>query len=158
MPREQKPSLRQVSAQTAAGATLSLDLARAASLGQRFGLRLIVLFGSRAKGRPAPTSESDIDIAILGCPEGRFWDCYGELAEIVGEYSLDLVELEKADSLFRYEVMSDGVRLYGDPDLFFEYRAYAYKDFVDSADLRALEDALFRKKMVYLRQELHGSR
>ncbi len=47
-----------------------------------------------------------------------------------------------------------GVCLYGDPDDFFEYRAYAYRDYMDSRDLRILEDKLFRKKMDHVRRRL----
>lgn len=94
---------------------------------------------------------------MLGCPEDRFWDCYRSLVEVFPDHPLDLVDLGSADPLLRYEIMRKGLLLYGSPDLFFQYRAYAFKDFVDSADLRALEDALFRKKMTHLRRELYGS-
>jgi hypothetical protein len=42
----------------------------------------------------------------------------------------------------------------GDPDLFFDYRAFAFRDFVDSADLRRLEHALFRRKMAWIGKQL----
>ncbi len=47
--------------------------------------------------------------------------------------------------------MRAGVLLWGDVDDFLEYKVFAYRDFVDSADLRELEEALFRKKMAYIR-------
>jgi hypothetical protein len=46
--------------------------------------------------------------------------------------------------------------IHGNPLDFLEYRAFAYRDFVDSASLRAVEKVLFRKKMKYLRGMLHG--
>ena len=98
-----------------------------------------------------------LDIAVLGCPAEKFPECYKRLSEIFGGYNLDMVRLEDADALFRHEVMNDGVLLYGSPDLFFEYRAFAYRDFVDSADLFALEEALFRKKMDRIKGQIHGS-
>lgn len=128
------------------------QLARAA---HQLGLRLVVLYGSYAKRRPAP--ESDLDIAVLGCPADKFWECYKSLSEVFQAYSLDLVRLEDADALLRDEIMRDAILLYGDPDLFYEYRAFAYRDFVDSADLFALEEVLFRKKMGRIKEQLHGS-
>ena len=121
-----------------------------------FGLRLIVLFGSRATGSPPPGPDSDFDVAVLGCQTQDFWSCYQSLAGVFAGGQLDLVRLEEADPLFRHEIMHGGVRLYGDPDLFCDYRAYVYRDYVDSADLRALEQTLFRKKMAYLESQLEA--
>ena len=122
------------------------------------GLDLVVLFGSRATGRPPPSDASDVDLAVRAAPGSRvqLWDCYLELSKLFSDGSLDLVLLNGADPLLRYEVMRDGIRIHGDPLDFLEYRAFAYREFVDSADLRELEDALFRKKMEYLRGVLHG--
>lgn len=134
---------------------IPLDLARLCNEATDLGLRLVVLYGSYAKRRA--DIESDLDIAVLGCPVEKFPECYKRLSEIFGEYDLDMVRLEDADALFRHEVMNDGVLLYGSPDLFFEHRAFAYRDFVDSADLFALEEALFRKKMDRIKGQIHGS-
>jgi len=130
-------------------------LAEAAKL---LGLRLVVAFGSRAGGELPPRAGSDLDVAVLrnanAGARNSFLDCYRALAEVFAEASLDLSFLDTADPLFRHEIMRQGVLLHGDPDLFADYRSYAYRDFVDSWDLRDLEQALFRKKMAYLQAEL----
>ncbi len=119
------------------------------------GLQLVVLYGSYAKRRA--NVESDLDVAVLGCQAEKYSECYKCLSDIFEQYDLDMVRLEDADALFRHEVMREGVLLYGSPDIFFEYRAFAYRDFVDSADLFALEETLFRKKMDRIKRQLHGS-
>lgn len=134
-----------------------VDLARVAVVAQQLGLRLAVLYGSYAKRKPEPGPESDLDIAVLGCPSDKYWECYEALSDVCGDVTLDLVRLEDADALFRYEVMSGSELLHGDPDLYYEQRAYAFRDFVDSSDLFALENLLFRKKMESMRERLHGS-
>jgi predicted nucleotidyltransferase len=129
------------------------DPARLEAVRAKLGLKLVVLFGSRATGSPPPAPDSDLDLAVLGSRAGpplRSWNCYQELAEVFGGVNLDLVLLHGADPLLRYEIMSRGTLLCGDIDEFLEYRAFAFRDFVDSADLRALEETLFRKKMSYL--------
>lgn len=118
------------------------------------GLRLVVVYGSRARGTAG--ASSDLDIAVLGCPADAWMGCYRSLAEVFADHSLDLVRLETADALFRHEIMRDAVRLYGDPDLFSEYRSFAYRDFVDSADLFALEKTLSRRKLARIKEQLHG--
>lgn len=139
---------------TEAGCTLRFDSERLEEVARRFGLRLVVLYGSHARGRA--DAASDLDVAVLGCAPEAFWDCYQALADVFGDGSLDLVRLEDADSLLRYEILRDGIRLFGDPDFFCGYRAYAFRDYVDSADLRALEARLFERKMARMKEELHG--
>lgn len=124
---------------------------------QALGLRLIVLFGSWAKGNPPPGPNSDVDIAVLGLADAEFWDGFKALSRAFQDYPLDVVLLEHADPLLRHEIMHKGILLWGDVDLFSEYRAYAYRDFIDSADLFALEEALFKKKMKYLGEQLRDS-
>lgn len=134
---------------------IKFDKERLDTAARERGLRLVVLYGSYARRRA--DQQSDLDIAVLGCPPERFWDCYEILSDVFSLYSLDMVRLEDADPLFRHEIMRVSVLLYGDPDLFCEYRAYAYRDFVDSADLFALEEVLFRKKMNRMKEQLYGS-
>jgi uncharacterized protein len=74
-----------------------------------------------------------------------------------GDASLDLAFLDHADPLFRWEIMRQGVLLWGDPDDFLEFRSFAFRDFVDSEDLRALERILFEKKLAYIRRQLDAA-
>lgn len=134
----------------------TIDRRGLAAVAADFGLRLVVLFGSRARGRARP--DSDWDIAVAGCSSQHYWALYGALQGTLTERAmLDLVRLESADALFRYEIMRDAVLLYGNPDLFCEYRAFAYRDFVDSADLFALEARLLRRKLARLKERLDAA-
>lgn len=119
------------------------------------GVRLILLHGSRATGSAGP--DSDLDIAVLGCPAESFLKCYSALGKVFSRYEMDMLSLERIDPLTRYEVLRDAVLLFGDPDLFCEYRTFAWRDFMDSADLRALEETLSRRKMARIKEQLHDS-
>lgn len=130
------------------------DPARLAQACRRLGVRMLVAFGSRVTGRPVPTPESDLDLAVLGGQVG-LQACLEELGKVFPQHDLDIIQLGRADPLLRHEIMRSAVLLYGDPDLYCEYKAYAYRDFIDSADLRRLEDRLFRLKMTRLREALH---
>jgi predicted nucleotidyltransferase len=121
----------------------------------RLGLRMAVLFGSRATGRPFPKPDSDADIAVLDSRSNgtdRFWRIQGALNEVVPVADLDLVFLSQADALFRHEIMSSGKLIFGRPLDFLEYKSFAYKDWVDSQDLLRLEDTLLAKKLAWLRK------
>lgn len=118
---------------------------------------MLILFGSRATSPPLITPESDLDLAVLLNPEqpaNRFIECIQDLFELFFLYDADIALLNYTDPLFRYEVMKDGVLLFGDLDDFLEYRAFAFRDFMDSKDLRDLEEQLYKKKMAYISKEL----
>jgi predicted nucleotidyltransferase len=124
-----------------------------------FGLRRVILFGSYATGDPPPDENSDVDVAISGGPASSptaLWECHDALSRLFPGRTLDLVNLADADPLFRWEIMREGVHLWGDELDFLEFRAFAYRDFVDSADLRELERTLFRKKMDHVRTRLRA--
>lgn len=138
-------------------ASVGIDFDRTAldRAAHELGARLIMLHGSRATGSARP--DSDLDIAVLGCPAENFLKCYSALGNVFSRYEVDMLCLERIDPLTRYEVLRDAVLLYGDPNLFCEYRTFALRDFTDSADLRALEDTLSRRKAARIKEQVHDS-
>ncbi|HUF50753.1 MAG TPA: nucleotidyltransferase domain-containing protein [Longimicrobiales bacterium] len=126
---------------------------------QRLGVRLLVLFGSHAPGGLTPGEESDVDVAVAlrrDVARPSWFELHGQLATAFPGRPVDAVFIADADPLFRWEIMQHGVLLFGDVDEFLELRAFAYRDFVDSADLRALEQRLFEKKMTLIAETLDG--
>lgn len=122
-------------------------------------IRRLVLFGSHATGSPPPNEESDVDLAIsldAGAERHSFFDYVSELGRLFPSRAVDVAFLADADPLFRWEIMREGVRIWGDEIDYLEFRAFAYRDFVDSADLRALERILFEKKMEMIRRRLNA--
>jgi predicted nucleotidyltransferase len=148
----------QVSSMRATTSLADVDTRALDAACRRLGLRRVVLFGSRATGAPPPDEESDLDLAISSDADRdhRWWEVHKALADVFPGEDLDVVDLADADPLFRWEIMREGVLLWGDEMDFLEFRAFAYRDFIDSADLRELEGVLFRKKMDHLRRLLHA--
>ena len=122
-----------------------------------FGVRLLILFGSRATGCPPPTRDSDLDLAVLFIERQdlksvlRLEDA---LSRIFGTIPMDLADLSRADPLFRWEIFARGKLLCGEELEFLQYRAYAYRDYKDSQDLRDLENVLLEKRMRYISRHL----
>lgn len=71
------------------------------------GLRVLVLFGSRATGDARP--DSDWDFAYLAAPEMDRESLRMALADALGVASeaVDLVDLSRASAVLRYEVARD---------------------------------------------------
>jgi predicted nucleotidyltransferase len=85
---------------------------RALVLEQCADIKLIYLFGSHAQG--AATSESDIDIAILGkakLDSVARWQMQSELA-IAFKNDVDLVDLLSASTVMQNQVIHHGICIY----------------------------------------------
>jgi len=126
------------------------------NIGKAHNLYFIILHGSYATGKEY--AGSDVDIALLGktfLPFDEVLQIHGELADIFGdskERELDLKTLHHIDPLFRYQVVRDGVLLYGNKRVYEEFKGYAFRDYMDSSDLRELQDLLLKKSIVALSQ------
>ena len=74
------------------------DITRAAHLLKEAGCSEVFVFGSAATGKVS--AESDLDMAIRGCPRGRFFELLGKLIREL-RHSVDLVNLDAADPFAR---------------------------------------------------------
>lgn len=103
------------------------------SIAERYGLKLIVLFGSQAQGHTHP--ESDVDVAVLptrpltGAQRLRLW---GELAKIF-KADIDLTSLDRAEPLLLYRVACSGIPLYeGEKWAWENQKSYGCRRYWDS--------------------------
>lgn len=115
-------------------------------------LRLAVLFGSGARGRLRP--DSDLDVAIL--PVDPALSLGAELAlqrslEESSAREVDLVRLDQASTLLRWEVARDGkLLLEGLPGSFTRFRAQAMSEFLEFAPDYDRVAEVFRQRLVQL--------
>jgi predicted nucleotidyltransferase len=72
---------------------------KAASLLKSAGCKEVYLFGSVAEGND--NESSDIDIAIKGCPPGRFFELLGKLM-LELDCRVDLVNLDHEDAFSKH--------------------------------------------------------
>lgn len=72
---------------------------KAATLLKSAGCKEVFLFGSVAEGNA--NENSDIDIAIKGCPPGRFFELLGKLM-LELDCRVDLVNLDHEDDFSRH--------------------------------------------------------
>lgn len=125
------------------------------------GMRFIILFGSRVSC--GIRKDSDFDVAVLTESEkniSKDIDYYNDIlfflsdALDIPDYKLDLTNLNNANPLLRYEVVFSGELLYGDRTDYDEYRAFAFKDYIDARPLFNLEKYLIKKRQILLEQAL----
>ncbi len=75
------------------------DIRRAVEILKSAGCTDIFLFGSLTKERAG--ADSDLDLAIRGCPPGNFFHLLGQLMFEL-DHPVDLVDLDSADPFARY--------------------------------------------------------
>jgi predicted nucleotidyltransferase len=105
-------------------------------------------FGSQATGTAGPSS--DVDIAVL---LDRTLDLTEELrlravvVDVLRRDDVDLVVLNQAPPLLRYEVLAQGrLLLAPDPDAVHEFEERALREYFDTAHLRATQQSLARPR------------
>ncbi|MGR3319838.1 MAG: type VII toxin-antitoxin system MntA family adenylyltransferase antitoxin, partial [Candidatus Anammoxibacter sp.] len=77
-------------------------------------LKFVILYGSIVKN--IKNINSDIDLAVLGNRDIAFEDIIdmnNEFSEIFCEREADIKSLHNVDPLFRYQVTSNGILLFG---------------------------------------------
>ncbi len=124
-------------------------------IAEKHNLRLVILYGSYAKG--FVKQDSDIDIAFLGKKKFSFNEEISvnmDFMDICGEFGIkevDTKSLHNTNPLFRHQVMKDGVLIYGSSYDFNSFRAYAFRSYCDSGDLLKLKDIIINKRMANLK-------
>lgn len=106
-------------------------------IAEKYGLGLVLLFGSQSNNRTH--RESDIDIAYLPDKALTFdQEVYlnYEFTNIFRCDKVDTVNLKKTKPLLMYAIFRRPKILFqGDNKIFFEYRSYAFKKYIEAKSL-----------------------
>jgi len=114
--------------------------------GKKYNLLLVLVFGSQITGKI--NQESDLDIAVLDAEQEnykRFGKLYLAFSDIFKNYSIDLRFIKNSEPVFLYQVFKNSQLLYGDTQLYYNYKAFAYKRYVDSKPLFDLKKKILSK-------------
>lgn len=100
----------------------------------RFGLRLVVLFGSTARQEADP---GDLDLGALGPEPLDVVAITNALIRALGTQSVDLTDLRRADPVLLALVARDGKALFeAEPGLFSRFTSVAARRFADTRKFR----------------------
>ncbi len=110
---------------------------------KKFNVKLAYLFGSHAKGNAA--KESDFDIAVLFEKDGGRTDYFDKaiyLAEELRDYfpaEIDIVALNQASSLLKYEVVAHGKPIYCEDEAErIDFEVAVTKEYIDEQYVREI--------------------
>lgn len=116
---------------------------------KRDDINLAYLFGSQATAKAGKIS--DIDIAILLKGETKLnldfkTEITSELMSLLSVNKIDVVFLNNATPLMRYEVIKDGKVIFSDPDFdLTDYKISVIREYLDTEHLRTVRYEYFLK-------------
>ena len=113
---------------------------------------LVYVFGSQAKGKAHARSDLDVAVLLAGYPDGatctqRRLDIIGDLMTLFHTNDVDVVVLNRADLVLRYQVVEHGRLAYAcEHDMAVEYRVRALNLYFDFAPfLKRMEQAFYQR-------------
>ena len=119
-------------------------------LAEKYGLSLLMLFGSQVTGKTH--KESDFDIAYLADKKLSFEDegrIIIEIAKIIGvrdERLVNLCNIKESGALLLKEIFDrHQVLFYADRNVYDSYKIFSVKNFIESCPLFDLRDFLIKK-------------
>lgn len=112
------------------------------------GIKLIILFGSRARGTEG--RQSDADVAVLADHPLTIEEKTAVGEKISRELSLvedavDVVDLWSAPPLLQNQVAGNGKLLFGDKTEFLRFRVLAWKQYQNTAKFRRAREKSLQK-------------
>ena|SRR3989344_1962909 len=103
-------------------------------IAEKYHLKLVLLFGSRATGKTH--KESDFDVAYLPEKNLSFDEenyLNFEFTNIFQHDRVDTVDMRKASPLLLYAIFQNPVILFAEDELSFSfYRAYVFKKYIEA--------------------------
>lgn len=123
-------------------------------LAERYGLRLMLLFGSAVSG--VVHAASDIDIAVMFTDReaavDRYTELHGDLQELFPERSVDLALINGADPLFLKKIMENCMLLYGGQRDLAELKMYAFRRYIDHRKYLKMEGEYIERLLARLKR------
>lgn len=112
-------------------------------------LQVLYIFGSYGDG--SATRHSDIDIAYLSHEDLSSvarWELSQSLAATLNK-EIDLIDLSKTNTVFRYQIIANGERIYTDSDKIDAYESLVYSFYLRFQEERqSIVDAIYADKKI----------
>lgn len=109
----------------------------------KYGLNLVLLFGSQASGKTY--FASDFDIAILAkkpIPLDKELEIQYEFVKIFKTNNLDIVDIRIASPLLMYQIFykPHEILFSADLEIYHQYKIYAFKSYIEAKPLFKLTE------------------
>lgn len=116
-------------------------------IAEKYGIDMLVLFGSQATGKTHP--KSDVDIGYVSSESfelNTLFKIENDLSLLLQRDDVEVVNLRRISPVMKKIIADEGVLLYEKkPGTFIGYRMYAFKLYVETKPLRELRYQSLRR-------------
>lgn len=122
---------------------------RIKKLAKKYDLKLLLLFGSQLRYKKFLHPESDVDIAYISQRELSGEEIINFNCDLIDTFNynkIDIVDLKKAPPFLCFEISKNSKLLFGKKMDYLEFKAVAFKKYIDTHSLFELEDFLIKKR------------
>ncbi len=126
-------------------------------IAQKYGLEMILLFGSQVNGRAK--LDSDVDIAYSAkklFSTNEKIDLNNDLCDFFKKDIVDQVDIKNANPLLLYEISQNSKMIFGKEINYIKFKTRAFRVFIDSKSLFKLKESLIRKRQKFLSDMIYA--
>lgn len=136
---------------------IHFDKEKIAKIAQKHKLLFVIAFGSKARGARA-NAESDLDIALLSFQQpdyDLFGKIFSDFSDIFRGQNVDVRFLNNTDLLFRFQVVKDGILLFGRKKDYSFYKLSIMRQYADDGQKYfPMLDRMIEVKQKFLEEHL----
>ncbi len=128
---------------------------KAEGIVRKRGLDFVVLFGSQKNGKTH--KKSDLDIGVMDNQKveyRRFGTLFNDFSQLFQGQNVDLRFIKGSEPVFLYNALMKGEFIAGNLHSFYNYKAFAYKNYVDSKSLFELKDKILARRQKKLNKRI----
>jgi len=136
---------------------LKINKEKIKKIAQKYNLAMILLFGSQVNGRAKP--DSDIDIAYSAqkpLSTNERIDLNNDLSDFFQRDNVDQIDIKNANPLLLHEISTNSKLIFGKKIDYLEFKAFAFRNYIDSQSLFNLEDLLIKKRRKEFGKLIYG--
>ena len=126
-----------------------MDSEQLGAVASRYGIRLLLQFGSSVTGRLHPHSDFDLAVLLQHVPASISveLDLAADLQALAHDREIDLALINRADPLFLKQILENCRLLYGSERALHELNMYAFKRYQDHRRYLAMEREYVARKI-----------
>lgn len=136
---------------------LEIDKNKIKKIAQKYGLEMVLLFGSQTNDKAKP--DSDVDIAYSSKELLSLDEKMGlnkDLAGIFRKDNIDQIDLKSANPFLLHEISRNSQMIFGKEIDYIKFKTRAFRIFVDSQSLFRLQESLIKKRQKLLGKMIYA--
>lgn len=126
---------------------LKIDKEKIKKIALKYNLEMVLLFGSQVNGRAKLDSDVDIAYSVQKpLSAGERIGLNNDLGNLFHKDNVDQIDIRSANPLLLHEISTNSKLIFGKEIDYLEFKAFAFRNYIDSQSLFNLEELLIKKR------------